>query len=728
MARTKKGKTSRGAKRKRPASPTPSIDGRLPQRGPTHALDDEAELALVTAIRQIGCFIVQWKGDRRDYGSDVQIEALDGTQVTNCRAHIQLKGTSEEADKRGVVAVKVPLSNLHYLLGNPDSCYVGYHAPSRRLLVRRAEDVYREYERSPRHAKWKRQATISVRFGPQEFDTDFQHNLRARLLASHRSDRDARLSWAAATPEALTRLIAEAPPTIKVPPDIEDAYRLLESLYTGGHDRAISSLYVQFQAALGHQRGRMLSAHMAEINLAMNSRKGDVSRLGAALADLDALIELSGPPLAGLKYNRANCLSVLGRSDDAIAAYRAVLDHPQDPGYRDVAAHCYKNLGTELEHTGDHVGAIAAYEQALRLDPDLAEARLALAHQAARRDDFAAALRHLDGLIRRRASAVDRRAVLAWRAKYRCLAGDVARGIDDAMDLSSAADEAPWIWPWCANIIATFGRSTVEVSRKVLAFWRQYLREHAEEPEALRQRLLCLCHLRMADAEDGGLAPKTIPDGARDVGYAEFRDAAVALMGDKEETALWWDRIGHWAQADGDWHEAEMAYRKAHDLDREIAVYCLGCALSHLGRHEEAIPLLEAAAKLHDDSMGWHQLGVALAGVARWRDAIAAYERAIELDDNEPLPWFNLGGALWNAGQVLDAITVWEAAVEQFPAHPLRANVDQAVDSLKRAAQAQASSSDTPPDGDGATPPETQPEPSHSRGRPRTRGRGSRKA
>lgn len=180
----------------------------LPQRADTHSLGDDAELALRNAVARAGCFIVQ-SIDRHDYGSDVQLEALDGSSATNWRVHVQLKGTATSENRDGTVSVgDIDRTNLNYLLSTPHACYVGFHAPSQRLMVRVAEEVFAQYEHERRG--WQKQKTLTVRFGAALFDDHFQRRLRDKLLASHRADRDQRTEWAAAKPERVPKLIVEA--------------------------------------------------------------------------------------------------------------------------------------------------------------------------------------------------------------------------------------------------------------------------------------------------------------------------------------------------------------------------------------------------------------------------------------------------------------------------------------------------------------------------------------
>ena len=67
---------------------------------------------------------------------------------------------------------------------------------------------------------------------------------------------------------------------------------------------------------------------------------------------------------------------------------------------------------------------------------------------------------------------------------------------------------------------------------------------------------------------------------APDGDYERFRREVEATIADGDpDAAFLWDRVGHWAQADEDWIEAEACYRRAHELSPNEYGYCLGTAL-----------------------------------------------------------------------------------------------------------------------------------------------------
>ncbi|WP_236002388.1 tetratricopeptide repeat protein [Paraburkholderia elongata] len=160
--------------------------------------------------------------------------------------------------------------------------------------------------------------------------------------------------------------------------------------------------------------------------------------------------------------------------------------------------------------------------------------------------------------------------------------------------------------------------------------------------------------------------------------YSEFReefDRHIAHV-DAYNAALAWDRLGHWAQDDEDWAEAERCFRKAYKLAGGEYGYCLAIALNELNRFDESVPLLqEQAQTVQPDAMSWFQLAAAYANLSRWSEAIDAYERTLTLDPDHAVAMFDLGGTHWNSGDAVTAVEVWTSAIVRFPSHELSAKL-----------------------------------------------------
>ena len=186
------------------------------------------------------------------------------------------------------------------------------------------------------------------------------------------------------------------------------------------------------------------------------------------------------------------------------------------------------------------------------------------------------------------------------------------------------------------------------------------MRVRPKDRGAQKERLLCLAYAKMHG--------QTV-----NVDYARFvADVSAYLAIDSTEAAYLWDRVGHWAQSDGDWKEAEHQYRKAYLLEPDRYGYCFGTALNFLNRFKEALPiLLEQATAHHPDALSWFQVAVAQEGVGDIADCKQSYERALILDPEYDLAMFNLGGVYWNHGPKSEAIRLWKEALKRFPSHRL---------------------------------------------------------
>lgn len=627
----------------------------FPERHSNHDLGETAELALVNAIGAERLFLVQQQ-DRHDYGTDITLEARSNGSMTNVRVHVQLKGTESVASADGSVAVQVARRNLNYLLMQPDSVYVCFHVPTGRLLAKLSQDVFRDYEH--RGGNWQDQAELTVRFSIP-FDARFQQRLHARVLARGRATRSRRLDWIVTPPSRFPNRVQQSIPQIEVPTDAGEAMEALRHLYTAGHDRVISASFEQFAAVLGDVPGGMDMAYMSEINLGINDDPFDKDRVRDGIQAIEAAQARGTIHMGSLLYCEGNAWLALQENEKAIESYSAAIAALGAPELAGVAAQCCKNWGSALENLGRADECRALYERALEYDPDLNEAHFALGvWHLTNGNDAELALKHLDSMSPRRHSPVPLASLQGRRIEALFKLGDVRSAFREIQGLRNQAAQHEWVSRYCARMVAAYGRMTGEAATLAAAFWRTHLRDFPDDDAAERERLFCLSTMRFAD----------IPTG---IDFESYRDAAVRLIecGDTE-AALLWDRVGHWAQNDGNWVAAESSYRRAFQLEPERYGYCLGTALNFLDRHAEALPILLSQAEEHQpDARSWFQVAVAREGVGDIQGCIAAYRRAIELDEEYELAWFNLGGVYWNARNPQDALDVWSEALRRFPEH-----------------------------------------------------------
>ncbi len=637
----------------------------LPKRDVNHRIQEQSEIAFRNAISGSDPFVVQSE-DRYDYGTDFQIEASDAGVMTNVRVHVQLKGTLKEKNSDGIVAVSIERKNLNYLAMPPGSVFVCYHMPSKQMLVRRVDDVIREYEHGGK--SWNNQATVTVRF-EEEFDERFQEALKKYAIACAKGARDHRIDFATLPPEHLSTFIEERAVDLPVPADPRRAEEILVELYERGHDGTISQSFDKFLAVLGPSNAKFMIAYMAEINLGINGRKCDKSRIEDGINVIHGAVHGSEFSPGTLQYCVGNGWSAIGEYEKAKNAYQLALDLLDDAEGAQVAARCYKNLGAAMEKLNSRDEAHDFYTRALELDPALGEAHFSLGLWHLRiSGNLDHALDHLDAIVWTTGATERLASVQYWRAEIFFRQGKISEAFREIRALLGQGDAQSWVWPSCARLVGTHGKASMDAARSSVQFWDAYLTRFEGRLLAQRERLLCIWRIR----SNGG---RTEYD------YDAFKQEILLLIArGAPDPAFLWDRTGHWAQDDNNWSEAEECYRKAFELSPGEYGYCLGTALNFRDKYDEALPILLAQAEEHlPDALSWFQVAVARGNSGDIEGCINAYERALELDEDYDLAWFNLGGAYWNSKKPAEAMEVWREAMRRFPQHELASEVRRAI-------------------------------------------------
>jgi len=635
----------------------------FPKRDDNRGIEERAVAAFNALLATSEAFDLQ-ASDRRDYGTDCQIEAVSSEAASNARVHVQIKGTRRELNSDGSVSVQVARTNLNYLLVQPHSIYVCHHEPSRSLRVRTAESVLRQYEHSGRG--WTEQESLTIKFGTEltaEWLDEYSALVRSSAIASRRRRSD-QIGTSASLVPALLRRRA---PDIHVPADREAAAELLQHLYAEGADDAISAAFDQFAAVLGRGSDAMGPAYMAEINFGMDGKEIDRDRVEAAIKHFRNKLRHRRFQPASLNYTIGNAYSALDRDVEARVAYETALSDPKIARMADLAAQIEKNLGTSVERLGDEVLAASHYHRALELDPSLPEAHYALGQYHIRHGRYQEALDHFDQVVFEKRHPNAMTGAAGWRMNALFNLGEGRAAFREITSMLGRAEHEIWIWPWCARLVALFGRTTADNARQALAFWRRYVARHPDHPRSRSELLMATFYLRGQGVDIGRT-------------YRDFRvefDEHI-VKADVSDAALPWDRLGHWAQEEEDWDEAERCYRRAYDLDGGEYGYCLGTALLFLGRYEECLPLLlDQAERIQPDALSWVQVANAYLHLDRTDDAVAAFRKATEIDPADGTAFFELAGALWNKGERDEAVNIWWEALGSFPEHELR---DQALE------------------------------------------------
>jgi tetratricopeptide (TPR) repeat protein len=634
----------------------------LPKRASTHITEEKAETVFQKCLSESGRFILQ-RADRKDYGTDCEIEIVEEEKATNIRIHVQLKGSERLLNADGSLSVEISRTNLNYLLMHPHSFYVAYHVPTATLRICLAEAVLRKYEHSGK--SWNQQQSLTVNF--TEFLTTERLERLAELSSSAtRAARNRRIEQSQAAPNKLIDLLRRSVSVIHVPDDPSTARELLEQLYDQDADEEISAAFDRFLAVLGSEDDAVGCAYMSEINLGMCNISQNPERIEAAVLHFKKQLSTGRYELGCTYYTIGNAYSALGRENDAIEAYTAALLEPTFVNSPSLASQGHKNLGTSFERLGDVARAVKHYREALRMNPLLPEAHYALALFYVREGEWKSALEHLDQAVFTDPIYSKVVGVAGWRANVLFNIGDGSAAFREINSLLSQADREQWIWPFCARLVASFGRTTTENARHAQGFWSRYVNAHPDVSGGRREMLLATLYLR-AEGQNIGQT------------YEEFLDKFVKHINhidNMEEAAFLWDRLGHWAQDDDNWIEAARCFQMAYDLAGGHYGYCLGTALNFLGRFKESLPfLIEQAENIQPDAMSWFQLGVAYGELGQSKESIESYAKALDLDPDYDLAMFNLGGVYWNSGCISDALDIWKMAIGRFPDHELTAKL-----------------------------------------------------
>jgi tetratricopeptide (TPR) repeat protein len=150
---------------------------------------------------------------------------------------------------------------------------------------------------------------------------------------------------------------------------------------------------------------------------------------------------------------------------------------------------------------------------------------------------------------------------------------------------------------------------------------------------------------------------------------AVFEEARERVAHSPEDASAWW-KLGALFDAHDLHRQAEVCYRRAHELDPEDfrAVYLLAIVSDQLGYPlEVTVPLFREAIELRPKyAPVFLNMGNALARQGRAAEARDAYEEALEIDGGFYAAHRALGQLLLLTGEVEEAkahlLTAWEGA------------------------------------------------------------------
>lgn len=160
-------------------------------------------------------------------------------------------------------------------------------------------------------------------------------------------------------------------------------------------------------------------------------------------------------------------------------------------------AMCYKNLGSSYENIGNQSEAIICYKKSISFNKNLPEANFALGNFYLKDGQYEEALKYFDETVFNESTTEKQFSVVGWRvnALFNLKEGRSAfREINTL--LSDTANSGNWIWSWCAQQVALFGRDNIDNAKLSISFWDKYLKKHPNCPYGVREWLLNHFYLR----------------------------------------------------------------------------------------------------------------------------------------------------------------------------------------------------------------------------------------
>ncbi|MEG3894526.1 MULTISPECIES: tetratricopeptide repeat protein [unclassified Microcoleus] len=145
------------------------------------------------------------------------------------------------------------------------------------------------------------------------------------------------------------------------------------------------------------------------------------------------------------------------------------------------------------------------------------------------------------------------------------------------------------------------------------------------------------------------------------------------------------DRLGRYQEATTNYYTA-IALQSGNKKVLLDHWYNLGCELVNLGQHEEAIAafekVLEIDPKFPD---AWNGLGTSLNCLGRYKEGITAFEKALEIHPKFHKAWNGLGNSLGGLGDYNEAIAVLGKVLEIEPkSHIVWNGLGNALNGLDR--------------------------------------------
>jgi tetratricopeptide (TPR) repeat protein len=118
----------------------------------------------------------------------------------------------------------------------------------------------------------------------------------------------------------------------------------------------------------------------------------------------------------------------------------------------------------------------------------------------------------------------------------------------------------------------------------------------------------------------------------------------------------------------GKWEDASAIFKYYLELEqatlKEQVLLMYGASLDKLDKNKEAIACYERSIEIHPNNyLAWNQKGVSLCELHRCEEAVASFECAVEINNNYHEAWHNKGSAFYLWGKYQDALDAYKQAI-----------------------------------------------------------------
>lgn len=386
---------------------------------------------------------------------------------------------------------------------------------------------------------------------------------------------------------------------------------------------------------LGRQLGKAFYELSSRFLWPVSATETAASPLGLQAAERAVALDADN---GAAWFNLGAALDYLGREAESVAAYEQAIELEPQPAY-------YNNLGDVYSELGRDEEAIAAYRQAIELDPAYPWPYHSLGQLHAERGNYESALDYYQQAIDHHQR--DRDKAISWDSF-----GDAHAALGNYDEAISAYRWAGvlnprYAPPWFSlgNIYGRLGR----IQEAIDAFQTAV---SLDPSFAWSYHNLGLMHAR-AGNYTAALYPyrqaidRHTDDEARAVSWVALGDAYAEL-----------ERYG----------EAVTAYRQALQLDPQQAEawHNLGDVYRQQGDSPAAIDAYRQAVRLNPDyAPAWNSLGAVYGQFQRHSEAIDAYQRVIKLNPDYAWPYNNIGFIYARQGNHRQAETFYKQAIER---------------------------------------------------------------